>query len=210
MHPYKLSVSPVTTSAAGLASAVAWAGGGYVLSANSISDGMAHIIGITGIAATDHSLKTFTVTGTGPNGEAISEGIAGPNGAVLVTTTRYFTTITSVTVSATTGADTFNIGWTAAATSAIFPLNWRQRSMEVSLGLLITGTISVTVQHTFDKLDGEYATIPGSITWWPHSSLVTKTTSADGNYAFPVTATRILINSVTNGATVKFFVAQGA
>ena len=129
--------------------------------------------------------------------------------AVLVSTTRYFKTIISVTVSSTTGADTFNIGWTAPATSAIFPLNWREGYNQVSLGLAITGTVSVTVQHTFDSFNGEYATAFSGLTWFPHSTLVTKTASADSSYTFPVTGTRILINSVTNGATVGFLVVQG-
>jgi hypothetical protein len=58
-----------------------------------------------------------------------------------------------------------------------------------------------------DALHGEYVAV-GSETWWPHSTLVTKTVSADGNYAFPVTATRILINSLTAGATVTFIATQ--
>jgi len=184
MHPIRFSYTPAALDAAGLANDVAWAGGGYALSATTPGDGLAHIITILGNAATDHSLKPFPVTGTDANGVALSEGIAGPNGIATVSTTNYFKTVTSVTVSSTTGADTFDLGWTAVAVSLTFPLNWRQTDFQVSLGVAVTGTIDVTVQHTFDALHAEYSS---SLTWFPHASLINVTANEDGNYAFPVT-----------------------
>lgn len=206
MHPIVFSYTPAALNATGLASAVAYAGGGYALAATTMADSLAHIITIAGIAVTDHSGKTFTITGTNADGQPQSEGIAGPNGAVVVSSTLYFKTVTSITVSATTGADTFNLGWTGVAVGVTYPLNWRQNNFQVSLGLIITGTINVTVQHTLDALHGEYVASPS---WFPHSSLVSKTASADGNYAFPVVATRLLVNSVTAGATCGFRVVEG-
>ena len=206
MKPKRFSYSPVTTSAAGLASAVADTALSYPLSATTAGDLLGHLITVTGIAATDHSLKTFTVTGTDANGFPQTEGIAGPNGAVAVATLKYFKTVTSVTVSATTGADTFNIGWLVGATGPIIQLNRNRANMETSLSVTITGTISVTVQHTFDLIHGEVTTTP---IWRPHATLAAQTSSADGNYAFPVVATRLLLVSVTNGATIVFQVVQG-
>lgn len=206
MHPIRFSYTPAALSANGLANDVAYAGDGYALSATEAGDDLAHIITILGNAVTNHSAKTFTITGTDANDNAISEGIAGPNGVATVSTTLHFKTVTSVTVSATTGADTFDIGWTAVAVGPIFPLNWRQTDFQVSLGIAVTGTISVTVQHTFDALHGEYS---DSLTWFPHASLAAVTANEDGNYAFPVTATRLLVNSVTAGGTVDFLVIQG-
>lgn len=206
MHPINFSFTPEAADALGFADDVAYSGGGYALTATTPNDSLAHIVTILGNAATNHSGKTFTITGTDADGVAQSEAIAGPNGVATVSSTKYFKTVTSVTVSATTGADTFDIGWTAVAVSATFPLNWRERDFQVSLGLIITGTINVTVQHTLDALHAEYVASPS---WFPHSSLVSKTASADGNYAFPVTATRLLINSVTAGATVGFRIVQG-
>ena len=43
-----------------------------------------------------------------------------------------------------------------------------------------------------------------------HSSLAAKTADADGNYAAPVRAIRILINSLTAGATIKVTLIQGS
>jgi hypothetical protein len=206
MHPIRFSYTPAALDADGLANDVAYSGGGYALTATTPNDSLAHIITILGNAATNHSAKTFTVTGTDANDLAISEGIAGPNGVATVSTTKHFKTVTSVTVSATTGADTFDIGWSAVAVGPIFPLNWRQTDFQVSLGVAVTGTIDVTVQHTFDALHSEYSS---SLTWFPHASLGNVTANEDGNYAFPVTATRLMINSVTAGGTVTFLVIQG-
>lgn len=206
MHPIRFSYTPAALNASGLAAAVAESGGGYALSATTPADSLAHLITVTGIAATDHSGKTFTITGTDANDVAQSEAIAGPNGAVAVSSTLYFKTVTSVTVSATTGADTFNIGWTGVAVGPTYPLNWRDANYQVALGVIITGTVNVTVQHTMDGLHGEYVASPG---WFPHSWLAAISASADGNYDFPAVATRLLINSVTAGATVAFVITQG-
>lgn len=205
MHPIRFAYTPEATNASGYANDIAYVDPGYVLTATTPGDGLAHIVTILGNAVTNHSAKTFTITGTDANGVAQTEGIAGPNGVATVSSTLYFKTVTSVTVSATTGADTFDIGWTAVAVGPTYPLNWRSLDFQVSLGLIITGTISVTVQHTFDGLHAEYVASPA---WFPHSSLVAKTATADGNYAFPVTATRLLMNSVTAGATVVFNIVQ--
>ena len=207
MHPYKATYTPAATSAAGLASAVAWAAGGYALSATTMADSLAHIVTVGGLAATDHSAKTFTITGTDADGIAQTEGIAGPNGVATVSSTKYFKTVSSITVSSTTGADTFNLGWTAVAVSFTFPINWRQHNFGVSLGLVITGTISVTVQHCFEPI--HESTVPAGLTWWSHATLVNATATADSNYAFPVTATRLRINSVTATATVTQHIVQG-
>lgn len=209
MEPYRVTYTPAATSANGLAAAVAYAGGGYALSATTMADGLAHIVGITGIAATNHSGKTFTVTGTGPDGESISEGIAGPNGAVLVSTTKYFKTVTSITVSSTTGADTFNLGWTAVAVSPLYVMNWRQQNFQTSLAMVVTGTINVTTQQCYDGLHGEYVTAYASLTWFPHASLTGKTANTDANTLSPITAVRLLVNSVTAGGTVALLVVQG-
>ena len=205
MHPISLSYTPAALAAAGLADNVAESGGGYALSSAAPGDGLAHIITILGNASTNHSGKVFTITGADADGVAQVENIAGPNGVATVATTKYFSSITSITVSSSTGADTFDLGWTDAAVSPTFPLNWKMSQFQVALGLVLTGTINVTVQHTFDGLHGEYVLVPS---WFPHSSLIAKTASADGNYAYPVTATRLLVNSASSGATVAFKIVQ--
>jgi hypothetical protein len=209
MRPQKLGpFSPVTTSAAGLASAVAYSGNGYTLSATSAGDNLAHLITVGGLAATDHSAKTITVTGTDAENNALSENIAGPNGVATVTTTKYFKTVTSVTISATTGADTFNIGWNVGAVSQCLPLDIRCVPFSVGLMTDISGTINYTVQHTMQDILKTVAAV--NATWIANAAPMSGATADQtSNYSTPVTGTRLLINSVTNGATIQYDVLQG-
>jgi len=61
---------------------------------------------ITGLAGNDNSGVTFTITGTDLSDVAQTEAIAGPNGAVTVSSTKYFKTITQIAAG---GAVTGNI-----------------------------------------------------------------------------------------------------
>lgn len=182
MPTIEITGTAVALNAAGLANDVAYSAGGYALTANNAADSLAHLITILGNAATNHAAKTFTITGAGPNGEAQSEGIAGPNGNVTVTSTKYFLTVTSVTVSATTGADTFDIGWTAASVSPWAWLEPRVVAFNVGFGCVKgTGSPNYSVQHTYDK----------GATAFAHSVVAAKTASTDGVYTSPVGGIRL-------------------
>lgn len=209
MYPIKFSYTPADDDTDGIANDVtALAGVALTLAAAGPGDGLAHLIIITPSGSISGS---FTVTGTDADGLAQTEVLAS-NTTNPVTTTKYYKTVTSV-LAATLGAETVDIGWTDDAVGPTFPLNWRETDFQVSLGVDISGTIDYTVQHTFDQLHPQVHNVadpaPSTFKWWPHSSLVAKTVDADGNYAFPVTATRLLINSLTAGATLAFYIVQG-
>jgi len=205
MATVELSYTPAAANLTGLASNVT--GASWPLSATSAADNLAHLITIRNDTATDHSGKTALITGTDADGQTQTETLALPGVSATVTSTKNFMTVTSVVPSATIGADTMDIGWSAVAWGRTIPLNWRQDQFQVSLAVVITGTISVTVQHTFDYLSG-VGNIQ-SANWLNHATLAAVTATADGNYAFPAVATHLRINSVTGGATVKFYVVQG-
>ena len=211
MHPIKFSYTPADDDLTGFVSNAT--GATWALSATTPADSLAHLVIITNDSATDHSAKTALLTGTDADGIAQTETLSLPAASVAVTSTKYFATLTSVVPSATIGADTMDVGWTDDIVGPTFPLNWRQEQFHVSLGVNISGTIDYTVQHTFDRLHPQVNNTadaaPSTFTWWPHASLVTNTADADGNYAFPVTATRLLINSLTAGATIAFHIVQG-
>ena len=76
----------------------------------------------------------------------------------------------------------------------------------VGFGATITGTVSYSIQHTFD--DPQTVASP---TWFFHPSTPSGTpvtAALDGNYAFPVAAIRILTSAATNTGTVKLTVIQ--
>ena len=54
--------------------------------------------------AGDESGVTFTIVGTGVNGETITESFAGPSSATTKNSTNYFASVTSISVDGATGA----------------------------------------------------------------------------------------------------------
>ena len=72
----------------------------------------------------------------------------------------------------------------------------------VGFGVVVTGSVNYTVQHTFDNPQ----TNP-SPTWFSHPTVAAATTSQDGNYAFPVAAIKILVNSGAGTATMTLIQA---
>jgi hypothetical protein len=76
----------------------------------------------------------------------------------------------------------------------------------VGFGVVITGTVSYSIQHTFDNPQ-----TVASPTWFFHPSTPSGTPATanfDGNYAFPVAAIKILTSSATNTGTVTLTVIQ--
>lgn len=84
----------------------------------------------------------------------------------------------------------------AAGTSAWIPLDYKQNPFNVGLGLVISGTNTVDVEHTFDDVFDSTITP----TAFKHSTLTAKTTNSDGNYAFPIRAVRLNVTAYTSGS----------
>jgi hypothetical protein len=191
-------------SAAGYANDVAYSGGGYALTATTAGDGCAHPVTILGNAATNHSAKTFTITGTDANGVAITNAIAGPNGVATVTSTKRFKTVTSVTVDSTTNADTFDIGWTALASTPWVLLNSRANPFEVGIaGTLVSGSANFDLEHTYDDITTNATTQVA----YNNATFAGKTASFDVGLTYPVRAVRLDVNSHTSGV-LRFHVLQ--
>ena len=96
-------------NATGIASAVAWAAGGYVLTNPGAADNLGHLITFLNKTANDHSAKTLTIVGTDANDHALTETKAGPAGAATVTFVK-------TTASATTAVAAAAVArWTASA-----------------------------------------------------------------------------------------------
>lgn len=184
----------VALNANGLANDVASTGASYTLAAASAGDSLAHLITVLGNAVTNHAAKTFTVVGTDANGRPQSEGIDGPIGVATVTTTKYFKTVTSVTPSASTGADTFDIGWTAASVGISFMVN-RGNSLPINIGIgstVVSGSPTYSVQYTYDDS-----------AWFTHATITGKTGHFDGVVTTPCLALRVIF-AAAGGVTTTF------
>lgn len=90
---------------------------------------------------------------------------------------------------------------TGVGVSAPIPLDTYISPFNVGFGVAVTGTVTYTVQHTFDAvLANGYN--PATGTWYDHPDVASQTANADGNYAFPVTAIRLSVASGSGTAAL--------
>jgi len=80
-------------------------------------------------------------------------------------------------------------------------MNTNISPFNVGFGVIVSGTVNYTVQHTFDD------PITGFSTWFSHPTVASQAANADGNYAFPVTGIKVLVNSGSGTATLKLIQA---
>jgi hypothetical protein len=86
---------------------------------------------------------------------------------------------------------------TGVGSSDALVMNTNISPFNVGFGVIVTGTVNYTVQHTFDD------PAVGFSTWFSHPTIASQAANADGNYAFPVTGIKVLVNSGAGTATLK-------
>ena len=94
---------------------------------------------------------------------------------------------------------------TGAGSTAPIPMDTYISPFNVGVGITVTGTVTYTVQHTFDDVFAQ-GFDPATATWFNHPTL-TGSASLDGNYAFPVTAIRVT-NAGGSTGTTKITIVQ--
>lgn len=86
---------------------------------------------------------------------------------------------------------------TGVGSSPALVMNTNISPFNVGFGVEVDGTVDYTVQHTFDD------PAVGFSTWFSHPTIAGETANQDGNYAFPVTGIKLLVNSGDGSATLK-------
>lgn len=166
-------------------------GAAWTITTAGPADGMQHLVTVRNDSVTDHSAKTIILVGTDANGNSQTETIAAPGTSATVTSTKEFRTLVSATPSATIGADTFDIGWTAVASGpwvvADFPGQY------VGVGVHVGGTINYDVEILMKK-----STL-GTATAYKAANITAKTAKAYDFLAGPIHAFRLHVNSHTSG-----------
>lgn len=91
---------------------------------------------------------------------------------------------------------------TGSSTVVVFDLF--RNPFNIGIGCVATGTVNYTIQHSFDDPQK-----PASQTWFPNDDtiLVSATANQNGNYYFPVTSSRVTVNSGTGTVTVTYIQA---
>lgn len=90
---------------------------------------------------------------------------------------------------------------TGVANGATIPVDYRAGVFGMGFGVVISGTITYTVQHTFDDIYA-LAASGGTPTWFNHAFVAAQSANMDGNYAFPVAAIRLITTAGTGTATL--------
>jgi hypothetical protein len=223
MRPQILQSVALTNDANGIFEDQTLAGSGALtLNGALVSGGIAYLYGPT--STTKYAQKvsiegtgnnsgiSATIVGTGAGGDALTEVLTLANNGTA-TTTGYFRTVSSVTVS---GAVTGNIegGFlsTNGAVSATMIHDRQQLPFNLSCTVALSSgaSLTYTVQHSPDNPHDNYGTsnYSSSATWIAGAGLTSQTGTLDGNIAFPTYATRLLISAYTSG-TAKYTAIQG-
>ena len=87
--------------------------------------------------------------------------------------------------------------------SNVLPTDLYISPFNVGFGVVVTGTVTYTVQHTFDNVQNG-----GTITWFPHPTIASKSDNQDGNYAFPVAAVKLVVTASTGAYTATMTMIQ--
>jgi hypothetical protein len=150
--------------------------------------------------------KTFVVTGTNVMGELVTESLVGPGAGLTVTTTSYFLTVTSVTVSAdTTGAIT--VGMTNTASSPWVRLDDFAPS-NISIQCNVSGSATYTLQSTLDDPNDPFSPVSASALTWVSTSdtaVVAATTTQQSNFLFAPKFARVVLTTTSTGGVSSTF-----
>jgi hypothetical protein len=90
---------------------------------------------------------------------------------------------------------------TGTGSSPALVMNTNISPFNVGFGVIATGTVTYTVQHTFDD------PAVGFSVWYSHPTIAAKTDNQDGNYAFPVTGIKVLVTAGTGTAAMNLLQA---
>jgi hypothetical protein len=169
------------------------------------TDLLAHLVTLVAPVQATLAGVTFTIVGTDANGAAQTEtGLVGPASGATVTSTKHFKTITTIQPSATMGALVVSVGIAAESQLPMIPLEWRS-SAGAAMTVDISGTINFTVAETYANC---YNAAIEALPWVAITALTTKTADTSGTATVAANAVRLTVNTVTNGATVTWYISQ--
>lgn len=85
---------------------------------------------------------------------------------------------------------------TGAGSTNPYTADYYISPFNIGFGVVVSGTVNYTVQHTFDGTN-----------WFNHPDATSQTAAMDGNYAFPVLQVRLTVNSGAGTATITLIQA---
>lgn len=95
-----------------------------------------------------------------------------------------------------------------AGASSVVPMNQYTSPFNVGFGCDVTGLATYTVQHTFDDVFAPDFS-PSTAKWYNHSTVTGVISDQDGNYAFPVSAIRLVLAGGSTGSVTMTILQAG-
>lgn len=204
MQPISVTVGPLATAnnqAVALAQSPAAAGALTLTATPVILDKPRQLV-IT--SAGNDSSVTFTVTGTTYGGSAASENITGSNAGTAVSVLNY-ATVSSVVANVKPAA-AVEVGTTTVAGSRWVSLDsWANNN--VGLQVSVTGTVSYTVQYTYDDPNDPVNPVSlANVNWFnsADTNVVNASASKTSNFAYAPTYARVVLNSGSGSVRAVF------
>lgn len=176
---------------------------GSLLINGALSAGMTSAQILTATVTGDQTGATLAITGLDADGNTISETITLSN-ASTTNTTKYFKSVSSAVVAGTvTAASTITLGHTSTngGISGTIATNYNRGTVyNCGIGVVLSGTGTYSVQHTFDDI--QILPSEATPTYFTHDVMRNQTVSEDGNYAFPVRGIRLLVTAANAAITI--------
>ena len=94
------------------------------------------------------------------------------------------------------------ISKTGVGSSPTYVTNTNTTPFNLGFGVVVTGTVTYTVQHTFTET--AFGATP---VWFSHPTIAAKSDNQDGNYAFPVSGIKLLVTAGDGTATLTLIQA---
>lgn len=98
---------------------------------------------------------------------------------------------------------------TGEGSSTPIPVNTMQNPFNASVAVIVSGTVSYTVEHTFNPLPVTGTAYSG-YTWWPNATLQSQTANNSATYNMPITAIRVTNLTGSTGVSSLTVVQAGA
>jgi hypothetical protein len=215
----KLDIDPINVDADGICASQTPAAGGVqslTIAGALTSGGAFHVndtagysAGIAGVqigvtSAGNDTGRTFTVTGTDENGNAVVEAITGASGGTAESAT-YWRTVTGITTDNNT-AGAVTVGPVDEIITKTIALNHLSGNPVTVAVLGLSGTCQFDIDETFEDVANDGST--SSTNWIAAQS--NKTADLAASLTLSATGVRLKFDSYSSGAELQFHVAHAS
>jgi hypothetical protein len=219
MRPYIFDIDPANIDADGICASQTPLAGGSLTIDGALTVGGAFDVNATGgdssgisgrkiafVFAADETGRTFTINGTSPEGFAQTSTVLGAAPST-VEDVKYWETITDISVDAAT-AGALTVGTVNGVITRLLPINYRAHE-PATHGVDVTGTINYTIEESLEEIHPQLnAGTPENISWFSMEALTAKTADLKEPGELHSSAVRLVVNSYTDTAEIKWIVFQ--